>query len=60
MKEKVLLVDDEEEFVETLAERMRTRGMEVTTSNSGARAMFAIEPRTSEPIKRLPLDLIGM
>jgi len=25
MTEKVLLVDDEEEFVETLAERMRSR-----------------------------------
>jgi DNA-binding NtrC family response regulator len=39
MNEKVLLVDDEEEFVETLAERMRTRGMNVSTSNSGANAL---------------------
>jgi DNA-binding NtrC family response regulator len=39
MTEKVLLVDDEEEFVETLAERMRTRGMEVATTNSGADAL---------------------
>jgi len=43
MKEKVLLVDDEEEFIETLAERMRTRGMEVSTSNSGADALQLVD-----------------
>lgn len=43
MTEKVLLVDDEEEFVETLAERMRTRGMEVSTTNSGADALKLVE-----------------
>ena len=43
MKEKVLLVDDEDEFVETLAERMRTRGMEVSTSNSGANALQLVD-----------------
>jgi len=32
MSEKVLLVDDEEDFVEALAERMEARGMDVTTS----------------------------
>jgi DNA-binding NtrC family response regulator len=43
MNEKVLLVDDEEEFVETLAERMRTRGMDVSTSNSGASALQLVD-----------------
>jgi len=43
MKEKVLLVDDEEEFVETLAERMRSRGMDVSTSNSGADALQLVD-----------------
>ena len=43
MNEKVLLVDDEEEFVETLAERMRTRGMDVSTSNSGANALQLVD-----------------
>ena len=43
MTEKVLLVDDEEEFVETLAERMRTRGMDVSTSNSGVNALQLVE-----------------
>jgi len=39
----VLLVDDEEEFVETLAERMRIRGMDVSTSNSGANALQLVD-----------------
>lgn len=43
MSEKVLLVDDEEEFTETLAERMRTRGMEVSTTNSGADALQLVD-----------------
>lgn len=43
MTEKVLLVDDEEEFVETLAERMRIRGMEVSTTNSGADALKLVD-----------------
>jgi len=43
MTEKVLLVDDEEEFVETLAERMRSRGMDVATSGSGVDALQLVE-----------------
>ncbi len=35
MKIRILLVDDEEEFVETLAERLRTRGFHVTESFRG-------------------------
>ena len=54
MKEKVLLVDDEEEFVETLAERMRSRGMEVATSNSGGDALDLID---QEPYDVVVLDL---
>ena len=54
MTEKVLLVDDEEEFVETLAERMRNRGMEVATSNSGGEALKLVE---TEPYDVVVLDL---
>ena len=54
MTEKVLLVDDEEEFVETLAERMRSRGMEVATSNSGGDALDLID---QEPYDVVVLDL---
>ncbi|MBM9538300.1 response regulator [Desulfobulbus alkaliphilus] len=39
MSEKILLIDDEAEFVETLAARMRTRDMSVTTANSAVEAL---------------------
>lgn len=35
MNVKVLLIDDEQEFVETLAERLQTRGFSVSTALSG-------------------------
>jgi len=37
--ERILLVDDEKEFVQILAERMEARGMKVTTANSGDEAL---------------------
>lgn len=43
MTEKVLLVDDEQEFIDTLAERMRTRGMDVKTSTSPKTALEMAE-----------------
>lgn len=55
MSEKVLLVDDEEEFVETLAERMRTRGMEVSTTGSGAEALDRVD---EEDFDVVVLDLM--
>ena len=39
MSEKVLLVDDEQDFLEALAERMRARGMDVTTTTSAEDAL---------------------
>lgn len=36
---KVLLVDDEEEFVTTLGERLRLRGIKATTATSGEQAL---------------------
>ena len=39
MKIRILLVDDEKEFVETLAERLRTRGFHVTESFRGEDAL---------------------
>ena len=39
MTEKVLLVDDEEDFLETLGERMRARDMDVSTANSAGDAL---------------------
>jgi len=37
--DRVLLVDDEVDFVEALAERMRTRGLEVATAYDGQMAV---------------------
>jgi DNA-binding NtrC family response regulator len=39
MKIRILLVDDEKEYVETLAERLRTRGYHVTEAFSGDEAL---------------------
>ncbi|MBW6520796.1 MAG: response regulator [Desulfoarculaceae bacterium] len=54
MAEKILLVDDEKDFVDTLAERMRTRGMNVTTSTS---AKDVLENIDVESFDAIVLDL---
>ena len=59
MTERVLLVDDEEEFVETLAERMRNRGMDVATSNTGGEALDLID-KESYDVVVLDLKMPGM
>jgi DNA-binding NtrC family response regulator len=43
MKIRILLVDDEKEFVETLAERLRTRGFHVTEAYSGDKALETLK-----------------
>ena len=42
MSEKILLVDDEVDFLETMAERMRARGLDVTTATSATDALTMI------------------
>ncbi|XXJ19198.1 response regulator [Desulfovibrio caledoniensis] len=42
MAEKVLLIDDEVEFLEALSERMEIRGMDVTTAETASAAVSAI------------------
>jgi len=42
---RVLLVDDEEEFVEALAQRLEVRDFDVTTALSGADALDRIEEK---------------
>ena len=42
-KEKVLLIDDEEEFLETLSERMEIRGMDVSTAANARNAVSALD-----------------
>ena len=45
MKIRVLLVDDEEEFVETLAQRLEVREFDVTTALNGADALERLEDK---------------
>ncbi len=43
MSTKVLLVDDEEQFVDVLAQRLETRGFQVSTAFSGDDAIAFVE-----------------
>lgn len=43
MKARVLIVDDEKDFVETLAERLTIRNMEVESVSSGTEALDRIK-----------------
>jgi len=55
MVEKVLVVDDEQEFLDTLAERMRDRGMDVSTTTS---ATDALKKAEEESYDAIVLDLM--
>lgn len=57
--DRVLLVDDEVEFVETLAERMRARGLDVQTANSGSEALAKVTGRSFDAVV-LDLAMPGM
>ncbi len=57
--EKILLVDDEEEFVSTLAERIETRGAKVVTATSGQEAIDKIKDENFDAIV-LDLQMPGM
>ena len=50
MSEKVLLVDDEKDFVETMAERMRARGMDVSATTRATEALKKIEDESYDAI----------
>jgi DNA-binding NtrC family response regulator len=59
MADKILLIDDEIDFVETLAERMRARGMNVSTSTSAKEALEKIDKESFDAIV-LDLQMPGM
>jgi DNA-binding NtrC family response regulator len=59
MTEKILLVDDEAEFVAALSERMRARGMDVATSLSAREALETVEKRAFDAVV-LDLMMPGM
>jgi len=50
MSEKVLLVDDEKEFTEALADRMRVRDMTVSTAGSATEALRKVEDESFDAI----------
>ncbi len=52
--DRVLLVDDEETFLEILAERLRSRGLDVTCVTSGEEALEVAE---GSPFDAVVLDL---
>jgi DNA-binding NtrC family response regulator len=59
MTERILLVDDEADFLEALSERMRARGMNVTTSGAAPEALQAVEQGTFDAVV-LDLMMPGM
>jgi len=50
MEEKVLLVDDEKDFLEALGERMTNRGMNVSTTTSAKDAVKKVEEESYDAI----------
>lgn len=59
MKTRVLLVDDEEEFVETLAQRLEVRDLDVATALSGTDALEQLEDRDLDVVV-LDLQMPGV
>ncbi len=59
MAEKVLIVDDEKEFLDTLSERMRVRGMDVSSSSSAAEALTRVDEEFYDAVV-LDLQMPGM
>jgi DNA-binding NtrC family response regulator len=50
MSEKVLIIDDEPEFTEALAERMKNRGMDVSTSSSAIEGLKNVEDKSFDVV----------
>jgi CheY-like chemotaxis protein len=48
--EKILLVDDDEDFLEIMAERLRARGMDVSTTTSPDEALVKVEQESFDAI----------
>ena len=49
-KLRVLLVDDEQEFVETLADRLKMRDLEATTARNGEEALSVVKQEEPDVI----------
>ena len=55
MKTRVLLVDDERDFLDIMAERMEARGMEISTTTSAEDALKMV---LKEPYDAIIMDLM--
>lgn len=59
MSEKILLVDDEKDFLDVMSERIEARGMNVTTADSAEKALEDVESGNFDAII-LDLKMPGM
>lgn len=50
MKTHVLIVDDEKDFLDIIAERIRARGMEVTATTSAEDALDLVKKRSYDAV----------
>ena len=50
MSVKVLLVDDEKDFLDIMAERMRARGIEVSTTTSAEQALQMVQKESYDAV----------
>ena len=50
MSERVLLIDDEKEFLEVMSERRQTRDIDVTTASSARDALALVEKESYDAI----------
>jgi len=50
MHAKVLLVDDEKDFIDIMAERMEAQGMDVSTANSAEDALEMVQKESYDAI----------
>ena len=50
MPEKVLIVDDEKDFLEIMAERMRNQGLDVLTTTSAEEALKMVEKESYDAV----------
>ena len=50
MPAKVLIVDDEKDFLDVMAERIEARGMEVSTTTSAADALKMVQEESYDAV----------
>lgn len=59
-KPKILLVDDEVDFVEALSERLEVRGLKILTATSGEEAIDILDKNRDTDVVILDVKMPGM